>query len=323
MSLLWHSPRVTEDELVERLRLAFDRPSADVTVGIGDDAAVLAPSGEACVLSVDAAFEGVHFRRAWASLPELGRRSFVAAMSDLAAMGARPRAALVALALPPGFSNDDVESLARGLAAAADEAGAPIVGGNLTRATELSITTTVVGSAPGRTLTRRGALPGEAVWVTGTLGAAALGLVALERERADDTQFAPYVRRWRAPHARLTVGQRLVDLASAAIDVSDGLVIDLGRLARSSGVGVRLETELLALEPGFVQACAALDVDPLDLALGGGEDYELVFAAPVGSAVAAIATRIGAVVEGEGVEVALPDGTPVSLTKIGHDHFGR
>lgn len=313
---------MTEDELVERLRVAFEQPSPDIVLGIGDDAAVLAPSPDACVLSVDAAFEGVHFDRSWAGLCEIGRRSFVAALSDLAAMGARPRAALVALSLAPGFQERDVDELARGLRMAADEFNAPIVGGNLARGGHLSITTTVVGACTGRAVGRRGAQAGDAVWVTGPLGAAALGLVALQRGRGGEPSFEPYVRRWRAPHARLMVGQRLADLATACIDVSDGLVRDLGRLARASGVGVRIETQEVPLEAGFVQACALLDVDPLDLALAGGEDYELAFTAPLSAGVAAVATRIGAVVEGSGVEIVGPDGGRISLRRIGHDHFG-
>lgn len=314
---------MNEDELVERLRARFARPSADVVHGIGDDAAVLAPSLGKQVLSVDAAIEGVHFRRDWASLPEIGRRSLVAAMSDLAAMGARPRVILVALVLPPGFSASEVDALATGLAAGADECGAPIVGGNLARGAELSITTTVVGISPGAVLVRSAARAGEGVWVTGTLGSAALGLAALEAGRGSDPTFAPFVASWRAPHARLVEGARLLDLATAAIDVSDGAVRDLSRLAKASGVGARIEAALVPLAPGLREGAALLGRDALELALTGGEDYELLFSAPIAASLQGLATRIGTITGGSGVEVVDRDGTRITLRGAGHDHFAR
>lgn len=289
-----------------------------VRLDIGDDAAVLAPFAGAAALSVDASVEGVHFRREWAGWDVLGARAFEAALSDLAAMGARPVAALLALALPRGTTLAEVEAIARGVARAARRAACPVVGGNVTRAREVSITTTVVGASTRRALRRDGARPGDVVYVSGPLGGAALGLAVLQRGAARTAAERRFVRRWQSPRARIAAGRILTGRARACIDLSDGLVSDLGHLARASEVGIEIDASSLPLAPGHRALARHLGLDPVALALGGGEDYELAFTAPRGTRAPAGSVAIGRVVRG-----------PRSVRVIGHvagasgfDHFG-
>jgi thiamine-monophosphate kinase len=322
--------RHVEEARIARLRALFTRPSAGaradvIEVDVGDDAAVLGPSLGREVLSVDAHVEGVHFRRAWLSLHELGARAAAAALSDLAAMGAEPRVVLLSLALPSGLLDDELDVLGLGVRDACDDVGARVVGGNLTRASELSIHTTVVGRMSERPMRRIGAEPGHGVYLTGTVGAAALGLAVLERDALsrDPSMLAPFVSRWRRPRPRVSEGRRLVELASAAIDVSDGVAVDLGRLAAASGVGLELDASELPCERDHARAAALLDADPLALALFGGEDYELAFTAPVTRSLAGLATRVGVVVPTPGVRVRFADGRMVETDALGRgfDHF--
>lgn len=298
--------------------------SAGVSLGIGDDAAVLAPLRGPVVLTVDAAVEGVHFRRAWAPLRVLARRAVMAAVSDLAAMGASPRATLVALALPAALDDADFLALVDGTADAARETGAALVGGNLTRASEISITTTAVGEAGARVLTRSGARSGDAVYVTGVLGAASLGLAHLQASRADEPEAAPFVERWCAPTARLAAGTALVTAgATACIDVSDGLAQDLGHLARASGLAARIEAPTLPMLPAQAARAAALGLDAVTLALTGGEDYELVYTGPPSPTLDALGTRIGTLFAGPAGAVTAYDatGAALALTQPGYSHF--
>ncbi len=300
--------------------------SPGVTLGIGDDAAVLAPLTGGVVLTVDASIEGVHFRRGWAPLRVIARRAVHAAVSDLAAMGAGARATLVALALPADLDDADFLALVDGTADAARETGAALVGGNLTRASEIGITTTAVGEAGARVLTRGGGRPGDAVYVTGVVGAAALGLAHLLGDRAHEPAAEPFVARWSAPVARLREGRALVEAgATACVDVSDGLAQDLGHLCRASGLAARLEAARLPMLAGQRERARALGLDAVTLALTGGEDYELVFTGPASAALDAVGTRIGALVPGPpgGVHTHDAAGVAIDVVARGFTHFRR
>ena len=310
-----------EFELIALFTRALPLEGGEVVLGPGDDAAVLRPRpGEDLVATVDAVVDGVHFDRR-ATKADVGWKSLAVNLSDLAAMGARPVAALVALALPRGVRPAAVRELARGLGACARAHRIPIVGGNVTRADVLSVTVTALGAVPrGRAVLRAGARPGDLVAVTGTLGDAALGL-----RRGAAPALA---RRQRRPTPRVAAGLALAPLAHAAVDVSDGLVQDLGHLCRASGVGCRIGVAELPLSPAYRRAAARL-ADPFAAALAGGEDYELVLALPptaLGAARAAAARArtplavIGRFVRGAGVEVVGPDGVP-RPAPAGHDHL--
>jgi thiamine-monophosphate kinase len=300
-----------EFELIARLRAIHEAgPRAAVEVGIGDDAAVLTLGGHA-VWTVDVQVDHVHFERGWLSAEDIGFRAHAAATSDVYAMRARPVAALVSYVLPEGDAAV-AEGLARGARASASLHGAPIVGGNLSRGTELSITTTVLGTS-ARPLLRRGASPGDGLYVSGPLGHAALGLRALAAGRADETCFAPFVARWRRP--RLATDANIV-AASAGIDVSDGLARDLGHLLEGTSLGAELH-EATLVDEAFRDAAAALGEDARALALGGGEDYVLLCACSVELAGL---VRIGTIVEEAGLVHVATDGTRRSVEPRGHVH---
>jgi thiamine-monophosphate kinase len=299
-----------EFELIARITAIHAAgPQAAVEVGIGDDAAVLT-LGDRAVWTVDVQVDHVHFERGWLSGEDIGFRAHAAATSDVYAMRARPVAALVGYVLPEG-SADLAEALARGARASASVHGAPIVGGNVSRGAELTITTTVIGTT-AHPLLRRGASAGDGLYASGPLGHAALGLRALVAGRTEPV-FAPFVARWRRP--RLTV-DAVTATATAGIDVSDGLAQDLAHLFEGSGLGAELEES--AIVDGALRAAAdALGADPLALALGGGEDYVLLCASP---APLAGFTRVGTVLAAPGMVLRARDGAVRPIAPQGHAH---
>ena len=310
-----------EFELIDLFTDALPLRGEGVVVGPGDDAAVLRPAaGEDLVATVDAVVEGVHFGPGFAPA-DVGWKALAVNLSDLAAMGARPLHALVALALPPGIALRTVRGIARGLGECARAHGLVVAGGNVTRASELSVTITALGTVPrGRAVLRAGARPGDLIVVTGTLGDAALGLLP----RASPA----LVRRQRRPTPRLAAGRALAGLVHAAIDVSDGLAQDLGHVCRASGVGALVGLADLPLSAAYRRMADRL-ADPYAAALSGGEDYELVVALPPQSLARARAaaaragtplTVVGRFVRGRGVRVIDPRGAPVPVA-AGHDHL--
>jgi thiamine-monophosphate kinase len=313
--------RPSEFRFIER----FTRPflaGAGVVVGIGDDAAVLRPPpGDDLVATVDAVVEGVHFDDAF-SPAEVGWKSLAVNLSDLAAMGARPLWALVALATPAEADLRRLEAIGRGIAACARRHGTSVVGGNVTRAGQLSLTVTVLGAVRrGRALLRSGARPGDLLVVSGTVGDAALGM---------DAEASPSLRaRQRRPRPRLALGLGAVGIARAAIDLSDGLLQDLGHLCDASGAGARVEVERLPLSPAY-RAATRGRADPHEEALSGGEDYELLLAVPPTrlAALRAVARRartpiavIGLVEARRGVRVVKGGAVLRRPARAGHDHF--
>lgn len=282
--------------------------------GIGDDAALLdVPPGLRLVASTDASVEGVHFRREWLTPEEIGSRATVAALSDLAAMGALPVGLLLALGVPEDWSASLV-AISRGVGDAAAAAGCPIIGGNLSRARELSLTVTVLGTV-SRPLLRSGVQPGDALYVTGRLGGPR---AAVRAWMEGSTPRAEHRARFAAPRPRIAEARWLLDAGChAAIDISDGLISDAGHLALASGV--RLDLDLAALP--CVKAVS------LDEAASGGEEYELIVSFAEAVDVDAVAfeqrfgvplTRIGVASEGSGI--AIHGASRVDQPR-GHDHF--
>jgi thiamine-monophosphate kinase len=319
---------LTESALIERLKNVLAQQGAKprgVRVGIGDDAAVVAPIRGSLVWTVDASVEGVHFDVRWLSPTDIGARSFHAAASDLAAMGARPVAALSSLIVPSRFDRRRLLELVQGQAEASRELGCPIVGGNLSRGGELSVTTTVLGAAE-RPLLRAGARPGDEVWLIGDVGLAGAGQLCLERRLAPRGRAAKAVATciaaWRRPRALLREGRRLPGRAHAAIDVSDGLGADAGHVARESAVRLVLDEARLVrlLRSELVEACRVLDVAPLELALSGGEDYALVATGPARARGRGM-RAIGRVERGSGVLLESNDGRRRDVAASGFDHF--
>ena len=309
-----------EFERIARLARRFAGETPGVVLGIGDDAAVLEVGGRRLVWTIDEHVEGTHFRRELVSWEDEGYRSFMAAASDLAAMGGEPWCALSALALPAALDLDAFEALTEGQRIAAEEVGAAVIGGNLVRSDRVSLTTTLLGTCE-RAIPRAGAVAGDVVWISGHVGLARAGLMALERGLAHP-QLVRAVRAWRRPRARVAEGRAMALLAHAAIDISDGLVQDIEHVSRASGVSVLLDESLFMghLRAGKVDVVAAvLGVDPLDLALSGGEDYAIIAVGP--ESIPGF-SRIGVVREGEGVSMAGPSGER-ALAAGGFDHFAQ
>ncbi|HSS04932.1 MAG TPA: thiamine-phosphate kinase [Solirubrobacterales bacterium] len=330
-----------EFELLERIRERLPQPGARVRLGSGDDAAITVPGG-ATATSVDALVDGVHFRREWSSLAQIGSKALAVALSDLAAMGAEPGEAYVVLGIPTDLDEDGCLELLDGIAECAARNECALLGGDVTRAPLLTLALTVVGHAcaPEHFVTRGGACPGDALVVTGELGGAAGGLLVLEHPPEVMSHLSPHtgnkcdrdklIARQLEPRPRIEAGRALAAAgATAMIDLSDGLGGDAVHIAAASGVGLRISAAALPLEAGVAEVASGAGRDPIELATSGGEDYELLAALPadrLADAASAVArragtklTRIGDVVVGEGVEIRLPDGG--LLTAAGFDQL--
>ena len=268
------------------------RQSRRTILGPGDDCAILAPAREPQLVTIDSMVEGVHYKLEWFSPEILGARALTVNLSDIAAMGGFPTACVVNLAIRPGLGARFFDRLYAGLAEAANASGTDIVGGNVTSADALAITITLIGVARRSALRRDAARPGDEIFVTGTLGDAAIGwriMAGKVRARGSSRRFL--IDRFLQPVARLAVGQRLAKIkpAPAAIDISDGLWQDLGHVLERSGVGAEIEAGAIPVSPAY----RAVVADDLEFALSGGEDYELLFCLRPGHSEAALTRRLG------------------------------
>jgi thiamine-monophosphate kinase len=323
-----------EFELLARVRERLPADGPRIHLGSGDDASITVPGG-ATATSVDALVDGVHFRRELAGLAQIGRKALATALSDLAAMGAEPGEAYVALGVPPDLDEDGCIELLDGLLALAAATGTSIAGGDVTRAAELFLALTVVGHAPNPDgfVKRSGAQPGDVLVLTGAIGAAAAGLHLLDNPNLEadfafkgaiegpkaKSAMGALVERQLEPTPRLGAGRALAAVgATAMIDISDGLGGDARHLAQSSDVALRIDATALPLAEGVIEVATTVKRAPIDLALTGGEDYELLASIPperleeaeraVRRAEGVALTQIGEVVAGSGVEIRLPDG---------------
>jgi len=332
---------LSERELVARIRRRLAPAPAWLLVGIGDDAAVVEPERNRVeVLTVDAIVEGIHFDRSFVQPDAIGHRALAVNLSDLAAMGAAPRLALLSMALPSTLTIDDFDAIAGGIAALAAQHGVHVAGGNLTRSPgPLMIDVTVTGTVKRRqALTRSGARPGDDLYVSGTLGAAAAGLDAL-REVASrksqvashESQVASVTTAYLRPEPRVRLGLMLARnrAASACIDLSDGLADGVHRIAEASGVGIVVDAGALPIDPAARAWFEAQGEDPIRRALSGGDDYELLFSVrprtgrrlkEVERHGGAALTRIGRCTDGGGVQ--LQCGSEMSPVPQGYSHFG-
>ncbi len=335
-----------EQDLLRRVQRLLHQPEAHVRTGIGDDCAVLALPGasEHLIVTTDLLIEHIHFELSHQSPQQLGAKAVTVNLSDLAASGAQPLGALVAIAVPSHCDGRFIEQLYGGMEEVAQEAGTSIVGGDSSRSTSgLILNLTLLGAAPPEAVVlRSGAQEGDLLFVTGALGDAAAGLEILTRvgegERsaaagAQSDAAAELCRRFRLPTARLAEGQWLgrQGVASAMLDLSDGLSTDLHRLCEASHVGARLEIEALPLSEALQKAGEFLQHEGERYSLHGGEDYELLFSVPPHHRPALLQswpfattrlTQIGMLVAREaGVVVVTESNEAIPLIAGGYDHF--
>ncbi|MHB9131724.1 MAG: thiamine-phosphate kinase [Armatimonadota bacterium] len=324
-----------EDALIATLAGCLP-PSRHTRLAIGDDAAAIAqPDGSLLLITTDLLMEDVHFRLRWGDLPALGWKALAQNLSDIAAMGGTPTHAVIALGLPAHFTPEEAVALYRGIAEMARESATDVIGGDTIRSSgPLTLGITVLGQvSPAEILTRSGAHPGDALFVTGTLGRAAAGLRVLDAGRPAPAALAGMVAAQLRPQPRLAAARDLAGsgLVTAMMDLSDGIATDLHRLCLSSGVGAVVERAALPVDQGVIDTCRWLTemgtpCEPGTLALGGGEDFELLFTAPADAEDtlrARIAplrlTRVGLITES--TELLLHDGVNVNPLNWGFTHF--
>lgn len=302
-------------------------PAGRIRVGPGDDCAVLEGG---IVLSSDLSVEDVHFRRAWLDPVEIGFRAAGAALSDLAAMAALPIGVMASLAVPEAEAESLAPEVMRGVRLAADSVGTTLIGGDFTRSPgPILLDIIAIGEADAPVL-RSGAQAGDALWVTGTLGGAGAAVRAwLNGATPTDTARKRFAR----PQPRIREARWLAErnIPRAMLDLSDGLAGDAAHLSAANGVAIMIAQDTIPIDPAALEF-ASSHRDALDLALSGGEDYELCFAARPG-AVEAVAeefegafnlrlTRVGTLSDGKGVHISIPGGGSVPLHSTGFQHFG-
>lgn len=323
--------RLGEFGLIERIRRKLP-VGRGVRLGIGDDAAWVKNTSGSSLVTADLLIEGVHFDLKWISLFDLGFKSLAVNLSDIAAMGGIPAYVILSIGIPANFDSREVDDFYRGISALGRRSGVSVVGGDTSNAKCLIISVCVIGHVPYRPILRDGALPGDEIYVTGTLGDSALGLKLLQRGGAarNKKAAARLLARHRRPTPRIAAGALLAKerLATAMIDVSDGLLQDLGHICRASCTGAIVYDDLLPLSAAY-RALAGKDGNRH--ALNGGEDYELLFCSRPSNrgAIKKLAqrarlpiTRIGVCVAGRRVAVVDSLGNRVSLGALkGHDHF--
>ncbi|MGH3411547.1 MAG: thiamine-phosphate kinase [Marmoricola sp.] len=286
-----------------------------VYVGPGDDAAVVrAPKGHV-VVSTDLLVEGRHFRRAWASAADVGHRAAAQNLSDINAMGGTATALTVGVAAPPDLPAQWLLELADGLAEEAQAQGASVVGGDLTAADQVTVAVTVLGQCEVKPVLRSGAQPGDTVAIAGRQGWAAGGLAVIGRGFRSPRVLVEALQRPQPPYDAGPAAAKAG--ATAMIDVSDGLVADVGHISADSGVAIDLNRGALEVPEPLVAVGRALGTDPVGYVLSGGEDHALVATFPAGSELPQGFTVIGSVAAGEGVTV---DGAPYD-GPAGHTHF--
>ena len=318
--------------MIARVKRALPATAgAGLRTGVGDDAAVLRPGrGLEWVISSDALIENVHFVAGTQPPESVGYKALARATSDLAAMGARPRFFLLNLALPPARTGRWLDACLRGMAKAARRFGMRLAGGDTARSRTIALNLTVLGEiAPGRAVLRSGARPGDRIFVTGRLGAAQLGLEIVLRGLAGQARWRKLLAAHYYPEPPIALGQWLArrGMVSSMMDISDGLSTDLTRLCAASGVGARIRASRLPT----VRVPLALEkrgIRAFQLALHGGEDYQLLFTVPARLAgrmptrrEGVNITEIGEIVRRRGIELRGDDGKRTRVAARGWDHF--
>jgi thiamine-monophosphate kinase len=324
--------RLGEFGLIERIRRKVE-VGRGVRLSIGDDAAWVDHPQRSSLVTADLLIEGIHFDLRWTSLADLGYKSVAVNLSDIAAMGGTPAYVMLSLGIPANFDSKKIDALYRGINRVAKKHGVSIVGGDTNTADSLIISVCLIGHAPKKPICRSGAHVGDDIYVTGTLGDAALGLNLLRlKRRPQSGAVAQLLKRHHRPTPRLAAGALLAkrNVASAMIDISDGLIQDLGHICQASGVGANIRQDTLPLSSAYR---ALAGKTGMQHALSGGEDYELLFCAgprqrkriaTLGKQAGVPITRIGVCVPpADGIKVFDTAGAEVVVKAHGHDHFKK
>lgn len=323
--------RLGEFGLIERIRRATPK-ARGVLLGIGDDAAWVANPSRSSLITSDLLIEGIHFRRKWSKFFDLGYKTLAVNLSDIAAMGGVPAYLILSLGIPPDFDSRDIEEFYRGIRSLAIKHGVALVGGDTNAADSLIISACVVGHALYPPVRRRGARAGDDIYVTGTLGDSALALKFLKSRTPRDQRWAiaHLLSRHHRPTPRITAGALLARerLATAMIDVSDGLLQDLGHICEASGVGARIWADRLPLSRAYRTLAGKAGIR---CALSGGEDYELLFCARQADRgrIEKLSTRARVAISKigtcdsarNGIVVIDAAGRRMEARAAGHDHF--
>ena len=332
--------KVGEFGFIEKIRSAMQAKNPSVVLGIGDDAAIFKPTkGHEMVFTTDMLVEGRHFDFKWITPWQLGAKTMAVNVSDCAAMGAKPTAAVVSLGVPANFPVKDLEAFYDGLKGWGEQFGAQVVGGDTVGSDKFVVNVALVGEVEaGKALRRSGAKAGDALFVTGTLGDSAAGLHCLQhpsnKKDAEKHSEAHLIKRHLTPVPRFTVGRTLSGkkMATSAIDISDGLSSEVHHLCEESGVGAEIHEEALPISPYLAHYCGENGLNPLDFALHGGEDYELLFTVPltrISEAVQKLPGETGVAVKSigrmvpkvKGITLITKKGGRVPLPAKGFDHF--
>jgi thiamine-monophosphate kinase len=324
---------IGEFGLIQRIRSWMAASRKDLIRGIGDDVAVMEMGGKALLATTDILIEGIHFHQSWIDPFSLGKKAILVNVSDIAAMGGIPKYFLISLGLPKSLPVFYVSQLYHGLKEGAKSFRADLVGGDTSLSSKIILNIALLGEGKKQNLLfRNGAKVGNDLWVSGTLGDSALGLKMLRKNRARDTSKT-LIERHLSPTPRLHLGQALANhhLATAMIDVSDGLLIDTSHLLEESGVGVLLFEDTIPLSKEYRKFVRLYSRNPYRLALTGGEDYELLFTAPrenrerissLSRSLKLSLARIGEILpKKRRLLVARRGGKICSPSSLGFDHF--
>ena len=287
----------TEGELIAALAQIFKKPDPNLLVGIGDDAAVMKGNSQNLVAATDMSVEGVHFKREWSSLNEIGAKLTAANLADIFAMGGEPKYLLVSAGLPEGFSLEEITELANGIKSEADHVGAAIVGGDISKSEKLVISIAVFGNVD-KAIVRSGAKVGDVVILSNITGPSAAGLHQLQEGK----KVSLYISAHKKPIVRYDLAREFRKV-NAMCDVSDGLLSELNHIAKASQVGIELDRSLFSNVPGYAELVLTSETEGIDVwqwVLAGGEDH--AFVATTSGPIPDGATVIGRVIEGNEVK---------------------
>jgi thiamine-monophosphate kinase len=300
--------------------------------GIGDDTSVLSRGRGKMLVTTDLLQERIHFDRRWSPWDHVGEKSLQINLSDIAAMGGRPRYFWLTLGLPQNFPLKDLRKFRMGLNRAARSSGVLCAGGDTNRSQMgVTVSITLLGEAGKKIVYRQGARVGDDIYVTGNPGEAALGLICFKKNKAQVREAIRFCRRHTSPEARVLAGQRLAELGvHAMIDVSDGIAADLGHILQASNIAAEIHLESLRPNKKFQHLSDQLGVKWSDLVLAGGEDYELLFCASarlkekiqrLSQSLNLPITKIGRIITGRGLRCYDGNGKVMKLDRLGYNHF--